>query len=154
MRTKLISIVIVLLAGCSSLEKVMSEGKHTSILHPGQMVGFLVTRDAARCRAFFVDRLGFRAVGEDQWALVLDADGRMIRVQKGTNYEPRPYTVLGWNVADIESTVTRLEAAGVRCEHFGFPGQDARGIMTFPDGARVGWFKDPDGNVLSVAQLP
>ena len=110
----------------------------------------MVTNDSARCRAFFVDKLGFRAVGEDQWALVLEADGRMIRVQKGTTHEPRRTTVLGWNVSDIEAAVTRLGVAGVSCELYGFPGQDPRGIMTFPDGARVAWFKDPDGNVLSL----
>ncbi|MSR60874.1 MAG: hypothetical protein EXS08_00310 [Planctomycetes bacterium] len=62
--------------------------------------------------------------------------------------------MLGWNVADIEAALTRLATAGVRCERFGFPGQDERGIMTCADGARVAWFKDPDGNVLSLAQLP
>ena len=87
-------------------------------------------------------------------ALVLDADGRMIRVQKAREHTPRPYTVLGWNVPDIEAAVTRLAAAGVGCERFGFPGQDERGIMTFTDGTRVAWFKDPDANVLSVAQMP
>ena len=125
-----------------------------TVLHPAEMVGFLVTSDAARCRAFFVDRLGFRFVGEDPYALVLAADGRMIRIQKAKSHEPRQGTVLGWNVRDIEAAVSRLAGAGVRCESYGFPGQDARGIMTFPDGARVAWFKDPDGNVLSLAQLP
>jgi predicted enzyme related to lactoylglutathione lyase len=61
--------------------------------------------------------------------------------------------VLGWNVDDIEAAVARLAAAGVTCERYGFPGQDERGIMRFPDGTRVAWFKDPDGNVLSVAQM-
>jgi len=125
-----------------------------TVLHPAEMVGFLVTCDAARCREFFVDRLGFDLDGEDDMALVFVGDGRMLRVQKMKSHEPRPYTVLGWNVADIDSAVARLERAGVRFEHFGFPGQDASGIMTFTDGARIAWFKDPDGNVLSLAQLP
>lgn len=125
-----------------------------TVLHPAEMVGFLVTCDPASCRAFFVDRLGFREVGEDEHALVLEADGRMLRVQKARTHEPRTYTVLGWNVADIEATLERMVAAGVRFEAFGLPGQDARGIMTFPDGARVAWFKDPDGNILSIAQMP
>ena len=87
-------------------------------------------------------------------ALVLEAEGRMLRIQKATQFEPRRGTVLGWNVSDVEAAVTRLEGAGVACERYDFPDQDARGIMTFPDGARVAWFKDPDGNVLSVAQSP
>ena len=131
----------------------MDPNHASSVLHPADMVGFLVTTDPARCREFFVGRLGFRFVGEDDYALVLDADGRMLRVQKGREHQPRQGTVLGWNVADIEAAVARLNGAGVSCERFGFPGQDDRGIMTFPDGSRVAWFKDPDGNVLSLAQL-
>jgi len=157
MRTTILTMSLACLAGCSSLTSetsMTSTNPHPSVLYPAEMVGFLVTNDAARCRAFFVDRLGFRAVGEDAFALVLEADGRMIRVQKGSTHEPRPGTVLGWNVADVEAAVTRLATAGVSCERYGFPGQDERGIMTFGDGARVAWFKDPDGNVLSVAQLP
>ena len=159
-RATILPITLTLLAACASPkseERNMSQSTkapRASVLHPAEMVGFLVTNDVARCRAFFVDRLGFREVGEDAFALVLEADGRMVRVQKAKTHEPRPYTVLGWNVRDIEAAVERLSVAGVRCEQFGFPGQDARGIMTFSDGARVAWFKDPDGNVLSVAQMP
>jgi predicted enzyme related to lactoylglutathione lyase len=144
----------VLAASFSSLETDMKTTHRSSALHPAEMVGFLVTTDTARCRAFFVDKLGFRDVGEDESALVLEVDGRMLRVQKAKSHEPRPYTVLGWNVDDIEAALGRLVDAGVHFEQFGIPGQDTRGIMTFPDGARVAWFKDPDGNILSLAQLP
>lgn len=132
----------------------MSPASKTSVLHPAEMVGFAVTTDSARCRAFYEQKLGFRVTSEDRLALVLDADGRMLRIQKAKEHQARPYTVLGWNVGDIEATVTRLAAAGLTCEHFGFPGQDERGIMAFPDGTRLVWLKDPDGNILSVAQMP
>lgn len=132
----------------------MAADSQDTLLHPARLVGFVVTNDAARARTFYVDKLGFRVRGEDRIALVLEAEGHMIRVQKSRDHAPRPYTVLGWNVADIEATVARMLAAGIACEHLGFPGQDARGIMTFEDGARVAWFKDPDGNLLSVAQIP
>lgn len=149
-------ILALLLAGCAAPDRTtstMSNLPQPSALHPAELVGFLATSDSARSRAFYVDKLGFRVRSEDGIALVLDADGRMIRVQKAREHVPRPYTVLGWNVADIEAAVARLAKAGVRCELFGFPGQDARGIMTFEDGTRVAWFKDPDGNILSVAQI-
>lgn len=128
----------------------------TQPLRGAEMVGFIVTNDAAKCRAFYEGRLGFRFASEDPFAIVFDAHGRMIRAQKASpqGFVARQGTVLGWNVADIEATATDLAAAGVALERFGFPGQDERGIMTFPDGARVAWFKDPDGNVLSVAQMP
>ena len=137
---------------------VVSMSKHppssASPLHGADLCAFLVTTDAARCRAFYCDKLGFAVAFDDDWAVGLDAFGRKIRVQKMQQHTPRPYTVLGWNVADIEGTVTQLGAVGVPCKHYGFPFQDARGIASFPDGARVAWFEDPDGNVLSVAQMP
>jgi catechol 2,3-dioxygenase-like lactoylglutathione lyase family enzyme len=132
----------------------MTEHSQASVLHPAELVGFLATADSVRCREFYTGKLGFRVESEDSMALVLNADGRMIRIQKAREHTPRPYTVLGWNVADIEAAVARLAAAGVSCERFGFPGQDERGIMTFSDGTRVAWFKDPDANILSVAQMP
>jgi catechol 2,3-dioxygenase-like lactoylglutathione lyase family enzyme len=118
-------------------------------------VGFLVTTDAARARDFFAGKLGFRVTGEDSWALVLDADGRMLRIQKATGaYQPRAGTVLGWNVPDLDAALERLARAGIEVERFPGMPQDERGIMAFPDGTRLVWFKDPDGNVLSVAQMP
>lgn len=67
----------------------------------------------------------------------------MVRVQKGTEHEPRRGTVLGWNVDDLEAVVTRVEEAGAAFQHYGFPGQDERGIMTFPDGSPLAWFRIP-----------
>ena len=132
----------------------MSPASPPSVLHPAEMVGFAVTTDGARCRAFYEQKLGFRVTSEDRLAVVFDADGRMLRVQKQKPHEPRPYTVLGWNVSDLEATLARMEAVGVTCERFPGVPQNERGIMDFPDGTRLAWFKDPDGNILSVAQMP
>jgi catechol 2,3-dioxygenase-like lactoylglutathione lyase family enzyme len=134
----------------------MDREPKTRALASAEMVSFLVTTDSARCRAFFEGKLGFEVASEDSYALVLDAFGRSIRVQKMPKHEPRPFTVLGWNVRDIERTTDDLASAGIVCEQFGWPQfkQDAKGICDFPDGTRVAWFKDPDGNILSVAQMP
>jgi predicted enzyme related to lactoylglutathione lyase len=78
----------------------------------------------------------------------------MLRVQKVKEVPEAKYTTLGWNVPDIEAKVNELEKAGVQFERYGFPGQDEKGIWTVPGGAaKVAWFKDPDGNILSLAQF-
>jgi hypothetical protein len=64
-----------------------------------------------------------------------------------------PYTVLGWQVPDILAAVGELEARGVPLLRYDGIAQDELGIWTSPTGARVAWFEDPDGNVLSVTQL-
>ena len=91
---------------------------------------------------------------EDGYGIVLDSGGTMVRIQKGPEVTPVPRTVLGWNVADIEQTVKSLVVVGIAFERLTWFKQDENGITTFPDGARVAWFKDPDGNILSVAQVP
>jgi catechol 2,3-dioxygenase-like lactoylglutathione lyase family enzyme len=115
------------------------------------IVAFVPTKDAAKARAFYEGVLGLRFVKDDGFAMVLDANGIMVRVAKA-QFTPAPFTILGWQVTDIEKMVADLQEKGVRFERFGFFEQDALGIWTAPGGDKVAWFKDPDGNVLSVSQ--
>ena len=115
------------------------------------IVAFVPTKDAEKARAFYVGVLGLRFVKDDGFALVLDANGIKVRVAKA-QFTPAPFTILGWQVPDIEKVVTGLQVKGVQFERFGFFEQDKLGIWTAPSGDKVAWFKDPDGNVLSVSQ--
>ncbi len=115
------------------------------------IVAFVPTKDAAKARAFYEGVLGLRFVKDDGFALVLDANGIKVRVAKA-QFTPAPFTILGWQVDDIQKMVGALQEKGVHFERFGFFEQDALGIWTAPSGDKVAWFKDPDGNVLSVSQ--
>ena len=119
-----------------------------------KIVGFVPTRDSKKARSFYEGALGLRFVSEDPFALVLDANGIMVRVSKVPEFKPQQFTILGWEVSDIEDAVSGLQKHGVRCEKYGLEGQDDRGIWAAPGGAKVAWFKDPDGNVLSLSQHP
>lgn len=129
------------------------------MLGSARIVAFVPTTSYKSAKDFYVDVLGLAFVSEDQFALVLDANGIKIRVSKVPEFTPRRFTVLGWEVSDIDEVVTQLLARGVSFEKYGLPGQDDRGIWTAPSvdnhsgDARVAWFKDPDGNVLSVTQF-
>jgi catechol 2,3-dioxygenase-like lactoylglutathione lyase family enzyme len=116
------------------------------------IVAFVPTRDAARARAFYEGVLGLRFIKDDGYAMVLDANGIMVRVAKAPEFTPLPFTILGWQVSEIENVVRGLREKGVHFEIFGFFKQDELGIWTAPAGDKVAWFKDPDGNVLSVSQ--
>ena len=74
-------------------------------------------------------------------------------MQKGVEFTPQQFTVLGWHVADIAAAKADLESRGVVLEQYPWMPEDSNGIMTFPGGAKVAWFKDPDGNVLSLDQF-
>jgi catechol 2,3-dioxygenase-like lactoylglutathione lyase family enzyme len=122
------------------------------MLSSEKLVAFVSTTNADRARAFFRDKLGLRLISEDGFALVFDSNGAPLRVALAKEVNPAPYTVLAWDVKDIRATVLELKKAGVTFEIFGFFKQDDLGIWTAPDGAQVAWFKDPDGNILGVAQ--
>ena len=126
-----------------------------SILCGSKIIAFVHITDWARARAFYEDVLGLRLVEEEKpFALVFDANGIMLRVTPGGEHKPAPGTVLGWEVEAIEATVERLTAVGVQFLRYpGLNDSNPLGIWTSPSGARIAWFHDPDGNVLSLAQF-
>ena len=126
-----------------------------SILGTSKLVAFVATKDPSKARTFYEGVLGLRLVEDEKpFALVFDANGIMLRVTIVQEHNPAPFTVLGWDVASIEKTVERLTAAGVEFQRYaGLNDGDPKGIWTAPGGARIAWFKDPDGNVLSVTQF-
>lgn len=116
-------------------------------------ITFLHVPDKAAARAFYSDVLGLTLVSEDDFALVYDLAGTMLRVSLVPDYVPHAHTVLGWRVADMDAAVDALAARGVTFLTYDGFGQDARGIWSAPDGsARVAWFNDPFGNNLSLTQ--
>lgn len=122
------------------------------MLASGRIAGFVPTKDAAQARDFYENKLGLEFVSDDQFALVMRSGQNMIRVVKGAKFTPAQYTVLGWEVADITTVVTWLSQRGVVFEKYPFVQDQQLGIWTTPNGDKVAWFKDPDGNVLSVSQ--
>lgn len=126
-----------------------------SILGGTDVIAFSPTTDPAKARAFYEGVLGLHLVADEQpFALVFDLNGIMLRVTTVHEFKPQQFTILGWRVADIETTVDRLVAAGVGFLRFnGMNDADPRGIWNSPSGARIAWFKDPDGNVLSLTQI-
>jgi catechol 2,3-dioxygenase-like lactoylglutathione lyase family enzyme len=118
------------------------------------IIGFITIVDAARARDFYRDTLGLRLVMEEPpFALVFEANGIMLRLGMAKELPPAHGTVLGWQVPDIKARIEDLAQAGVRFERFEGMGQDELGIWTSPTGAKVAWFKDPDGNILSVTEF-
>ena len=123
------------------------------MLSTTNIVAFVPTTDFEKSRSFYEGVLGLRFVKNDGFAMILDANGIMVRVSKvPPDFKPLPFTILGWQVSEIESVVPALQKRGVAFERFSFFEQDALGIWTAPSGDKVAWFKDPDGNVLSVSQ--
>jgi len=126
------------------------------MLGSADLIAFVPTRDPAKARKFYAETLGLDFISEDPFALVFNARGTTLRianVSEVKDFEPAPFTIVGWQVTNVSDTLGDLAKKGVRVERFPGMNQDAQGVWKSPSGARVAWFKDPDGNILSITQI-
>jgi catechol 2,3-dioxygenase-like lactoylglutathione lyase family enzyme len=119
-------------------------------------IAFIPTNNPAASRAFYETTLGLTFVSDDNFALVFRVGPAqtMLRVVRSGPFTPAPFTIFGWEVTDIHATVADLTTSGVELLRFSFLEQDEAGVWTSPDGSKVAWFKDPDGNTLSLSTHP
>jgi catechol 2,3-dioxygenase-like lactoylglutathione lyase family enzyme len=115
------------------------------------VVAFLATSNPERSKTFYGKTLGLRLVADDQFALVFDLAGVPLRIQKVDAVQPHPFTSLGWQVRGIRRIVAGLGKRGVLFERYPFLEQDEDGVWLAPSGTSIAWFKDPDGNLLSLS---
>jgi catechol 2,3-dioxygenase-like lactoylglutathione lyase family enzyme len=117
------------------------------------LFGFVPTADPVKARAFFGGTLGLRMIQEDQFMMVFDANGTKLRVVTFPSVTPAPLSVVHWEVPDIAAAVQDLTRAGVTFERYEKMVQDELGVWKSWNGSLVAWFKDPDGNILSLTQF-
>jgi catechol 2,3-dioxygenase-like lactoylglutathione lyase family enzyme len=119
----------------------------------GTPVAFVNVTDRARALGFYGEVLGLPLRSSDDFGDFIDLGGGLMRMTVLPGFTASPHPVLGWNVEDIVAGVEALAARGVVFTIYEGLGQDALGIWTSPDGAaKVAFFADPDGNVLSLSQ--
>jgi catechol 2,3-dioxygenase-like lactoylglutathione lyase family enzyme len=123
------------------------------VLKSRPIIAFVATKTPSRAKAFYAKTLGLKLISEDDFAIVFDAGGTMLRVAIVQELQPAGYTVLGWIVPDIRRAAVDLAKRRVKFQKYSFLDQDDLGIWTSPSGARVAWFLDPDGNTLSLTQF-
>jgi predicted enzyme related to lactoylglutathione lyase len=116
------------------------------------VIAFVPTVQPEKARIFYETVLGLRFISADTYAMMFEAHGVRLRIATVRELNPDPFTILGWLVPDIAKTIRDLMSKGVAFERYGFFQQDELGICTFPSGGKVAWFKDPDGNTLSLTQ--
>ena len=117
-------------------------------------MAFIPVRDLAAARAFYVGTLGLPVTDENPFAVVLNAGGTLLRLTQVDDVQPQPFTIAGWEVPDVGAAVDALVGRGVTFARYGaMDHQDEKGIWTTPGGDRVAWFKDPDGNTLSLTSF-
>lgn len=121
-------------------------------LSESNIIGFIASTDLDAASAFYIDKLGLKLISSDEYALEFKINNTTLRIIKVKDVARTEYTVLGWEVGEIISTVTDLDKNGIEFIFYEGMSQDELGICTFPNGGKVAWFKDPDGNTLSITQ--
>ncbi len=116
-------------------------------------ISFLATAKPSQAKVFYGGVLGLPLIDKSPYALVFDDNGVMLRVQIVRELTPAPYTVHGWQVAGIEVQIAALVSKGVVFLHFDQLTQSISAVWTSPEGHKIAWFKDPDGNILSLTQI-
>ncbi|BCJ47788.1 glyoxalase [Actinoplanes ianthinogenes] len=116
-------------------------------------IAFLPSLDLDRSRQFFADRLGLTVEEVTPFACVLRVGATTLRVTKVDQLRAQPFTVFGWEVPDISATVAGLTAAGIEFLRYDGVDQDSAGVWTTPGGDHIAWFRDPDGNTLSLTEF-
>jgi catechol 2,3-dioxygenase-like lactoylglutathione lyase family enzyme len=124
------------------------------MLASATLVAFVPTTDLERSHAFYGGLLGLRRVESSPFANAYDCAGTRLRVARVESFDPHPFTVVGWRVSDLAATVAALRAAGVEPLRYDGMDQDTDGAWLSPQGARIAWFHDADGNTLSIAEPP
>jgi len=122
------------------------------MLRTARVAAFVATARPDRAKQFYSQTLGLRLVSDDQFAIVFDCAGVQLRIQKVESFQPHAFTAIGWQVPSIRKAVSTLGKRGVAFERYGFLEQDDQGVWQAPSWAKVAWFKDPDGNLLSLTE--
>jgi catechol 2,3-dioxygenase-like lactoylglutathione lyase family enzyme len=123
------------------------------MLGDGTAIAFLPSTDLDRSRRFFAGTLGLAVEEVTPYACVVRAGATTLRITRVGELRPQPFTVFGWAVPDIRTTIRELTDAGVGLVRYDGMAQDADGVWTTPNGDRIAWFRDPDGNTLSLTQF-
>lgn len=123
------------------------------MLNSGKLTAFIASAQPARAKEFYGKTLGLRLVNDDQFAVVFSCAGIQLRIQKVETLRPQSFTALGWQVPGIRKSVSGLAKKGVVFERYDFLEQDELGVWRAPSGAQIAWFKDPDGNLLSLTEM-
>jgi len=116
----------------------------------------LPVKDMERAGKFYEETLGLRRVGgEPDTALVYQSGDSTLCVYRSEFAGTNKGTAALWEIEDVEGTVEELKAKGVAFEHYDdLPGLTRKGDIHLAGDFRVAWFKDPDGNILSVQNHP
>lgn len=112
----------------------------------------IAVSDLGRARDFYEGTLGLTS--DDEWGegVTLKSGDTLINVYRSDFAGSNKATALNFDVDDIEQEVAELKDKGIFFEHYDLPGLERKGDIYVAEGMKTCWFKDPDGNILSLIE--
>ena len=113
----------------------------------------IAVKDLDRAKKFYEDTLGLKT--KDEWGgegATLESGDTLINVYRSEFAGTNKATALNFEVDDIDKEVSELRDKGVMFEHYDLPGLERQGDLHVAEGFKTAWFKDPDGNILSLIE--
>ena len=121
------------------------------MLRDTDAVATLAVKDLDAAARFYEETLGLsRAGGEDEEVIVFESGDTMINVYRSSFAGTNKATALTWSVDDVDQVVRTLKGKGIKFEHYDLPETRREGDVHISGDVKVAWFKDPDGNILSL----
>lgn len=124
------------------------------MLKESRAVSFVPAADLDRAQAFYEAVLGLEFLHDAKFARVFGIGETTLRITHVEGLKPQPFTILGWEVESLTEALNELRSHGVESERYEGLEQTEHGIWTAPSGDLVAWFKDSEGNALSLTQRP
>ncbi len=113
----------------------------------------IAVTDLDRARDFYENKLGLAM--DNDWAdegMTLKSGDTLVNIYRSQFAGTNKATALNFDVQDIGSEVADLKSKGIMFEHYDLPGLEQEGDIYTADGMKTAWFKDPDGNILSLIE--
>jgi catechol 2,3-dioxygenase-like lactoylglutathione lyase family enzyme len=110
----------------------------------------IAVRDVQLAKEFYAEKLGLNQIDENEGGVMYESGmGKLFTYQAPTAGTNRA-TCAAWDVDDIEQTVSDLQAKGIMFENYDIPDAEVDGFIYTMGSQKAAWFKDPDGNILSI----
>ncbi|HEX6071717.1 MAG TPA: VOC family protein [Sphingomicrobium sp.] len=127
--------------------------KEETMLGKADATPMIAVRDLDRARSFYEDTLGLKARDDFGEGFMLESGDTQFNVYRSEFAGTNKATSLTFEVDDIDKEVSELKGKGILFEHYDLPGLERRGDLYVGEkGFKTAWFKDPDGNILSLIE--
>lgn len=123
------------------------------MLSQSRLQTIILTSRIAEAERFYTHVLGLQLRRHSNGNLVYDVGGSDLTVGRASSVQPSEHTVAGFGVQDLDAEMAVLSKRGITWERFEHFTHDEAGVVITPDGDRVVWFRDPDGNLISIVQF-